>query len=99
LKLNRSQAGIAKLTGCLVGGEPDFRVYLKSGRLVFIEFKAEGGRLGAAQRARHARLEALGFDVRVVKADDAEGAVRASVAILKELGLEPQKARMVETRH
>jgi hypothetical protein len=83
LRLSRSQAGIAKITGCMEGGEPDFRLYLKPGRTVFLEFKAKGGRLSPRQIARHRRLEALGFEVRVIQADTELDAVRASKAILK----------------
>jgi hypothetical protein len=36
--------GRAKLTG-LKAGEPDLRVYLKSGKLALLELKAENGRL------------------------------------------------------
>jgi hypothetical protein len=89
LKLNRSQAGIAKLTGCLEGGEPDLRVYRKPGKCGFIELKAEGGVLRPVQVARIARLEAMGFDVRVIQADDAEAAVRAALGVLRDWGLEP----------
>lgn len=44
-------------------GEPDLRFYLPRGRLLSIELKAEGGTRNAAQKARHAALEALGFEV------------------------------------
>jgi hypothetical protein len=83
LQTSKSQAGIAKLTG-LEQGEPDLRLYFPGPFLGLIEYKAKGGRLNAAQITRHDRLRGYGFDVRVVKADTPEEAVRLSLAIYRE---------------
>lgn len=65
-------------------GEPDLRFYFDGGRTLLIELKADGGSLNAAQKTRHARLRALGFDVRVVKAKTEEDAVAQVSAIIEE---------------
>lgn len=81
-KRGRQASVIAKATG-LVPGEPDLRVYIASGRLCMIEFKAGKGRESAEQIDRIALLDTLGFTVEVLKADtEAEGAEKA-VAMVK----------------
>jgi hypothetical protein len=79
--------GRAKLTG-LKAGEPDLRVYLKSGKLALLELKAENGSLSRAQIDRHARLEALGHKVVVIQADEEDAMVTACRAFLMGLGIE-----------
>jgi hypothetical protein len=79
--------GRAKLTG-LVAGEPDLRVYLKSGKIALLELKAKDGRLSAAQSDRHGRLAALGHKVTVIHAEDEEAMVGACRAFLMGLGIE-----------
>lgn len=61
-KRGKVAANIAKLTG-MTAGEPDLRMYFSRGRLLLVEFKRPGGKLSEAQNTRHARLQALGFDV------------------------------------
>lgn len=87
--MSPSQAGRAKLTG-MTPGEPDLRIYLKSGRLGMIELKADGGRLSAAQERRHGRLRALGHTIEVVRADNEKDAVDACRAILEAWEAEPK---------
>lgn len=47
-------------------GWPDVEVFLPSGRLLLIEFKAPGGALRAMQQYRIGQLRALGHRVEVV---------------------------------
>lgn len=48
-------------------GVPDRLVVLPGGKVVFVELKADGGRLSRMQVYRIAQLRGLGADVRVVK--------------------------------
>lgn len=48
-------------------GVPDRIVLLPGGRVVFVELKAEGGRVGVLQARQIARLRELGADVRVLE--------------------------------
>ncbi len=64
----RKNAGKAKACG-LTAGEPDMRVYLSRGRVVFIELKKlVGGVVSKVQEEYHAALKELGHMVRVVYA-------------------------------
>ena len=76
-------AALAKVTG-LEAGDPDLRVFLPQARIGQIEFKAKGGSLSAAQKARHKALAALGHEVVVIKAETEEAAVDAT---LRQVGL------------
>jgi hypothetical protein len=87
LHTSKSQAGKAILTG-MKAGEPDLRVYLKSGKVALLELKAKGGRLRRDQIDRHARLAALGHKVVVIQADDEDAMVTACRAFLMGLGIE-----------
>jgi hypothetical protein len=71
----------AKATG-LTPGEPDLRLYLTGGRMLFIEYKTTTGRLSPEQRERHALLRALGFQVEVIKAATPEECAAATLALL-----------------
>lgn len=51
--------------GCT--GVPDRIVVLPGGKIIFVELKAEGGRLSRMQIYQIAQLRGLGADVRVVK--------------------------------
>lgn len=86
VRLTKSQAQLAKAQG-MKAGEPDLRFYLPGGRVFFVELKAEGGKLNAAQKLRHPILQALGLVVHVVKATTPQearaavcGLVRAELA-------------------
>lgn len=46
-------------------GIPDRMLLLPGGRLLFVETKTIGGRCSTKQKRVHARLQALGFEVRV----------------------------------
>ena len=48
-------------------GVPDRIVLLPGGRVVFVEVKAQGGRVGVLQERQIARLRGLGADVRVLE--------------------------------
>lgn len=48
-------------------GVPDRIVLLPRGRVVFVELKAEGGRIGVLQERQIARMRDLGADVRVLE--------------------------------
>ena len=55
----------------VAAGFPDLGILLPGGRAVFLEMKAaKTGRLSDAQRARHAELRALGFEVGVATCID-----------------------------
>jgi hypothetical protein len=81
VRLHPGQRDLARATG-MKAGEPDLRFYFPGARLILLENKADGGSLNADQKARHALLRGLGFDVRVAKMrslDEARAAVRAIV--------------------
>lgn len=50
-------------------GVPDRLVVLPGGRVIFVELKAEGGRLSPMQRRQMTRLRQLGADAREVKSE------------------------------
>ncbi|WP_373222700.1 VRR-NUC domain-containing protein [Flavonifractor plautii] len=50
-------------------GVPDRVVVLPGGRVIFVELKAEAGRLSPMQRQQLARLRRLGADAREVKSE------------------------------
>ena len=50
-------------------GVPDRLVVLPGGRVIFVELKAEGGRLSPMQRQQLARLRRLGADACKVKSE------------------------------
>lgn len=79
--LNPYQSQLAKATGSKAG-EPDLRLYFDGGRLVFVELKAEGGRLKQSQKERIPLLEARGFTVHVVEAASEEEVVAKVGAIV-----------------
>ena len=64
---SRSVAGMSKATG-QAAGEPDLRIYINGGRLVFIELKLTSGRLSDVQTVYHEMLRGLGHMVFVVYA-------------------------------
>jgi len=53
--------------GCV--GVPDRIVLLPGGRLVFVEVKAQGGKVSPQQRRRLKQLKRLGFDVIVLEGE------------------------------
>ena len=55
-------AAVAKATGMLAG-EPDMRVYMPAGVVVFFELKTDKGRLSDAQKILHDKLRGLGHRV------------------------------------
>lgn len=81
VRLSKRQRQLAALTG-MQAGETDLRIYRPNARLVSIELKAEGGRLNAAQKDRHALLRSLGFEVHTVKATTEAEAVRLVLDVL-----------------
>ncbi|MGJ4942463.1 hypothetical protein ACQR1W_17950 [Bradyrhizobium sp. HKCCYLS1011] len=66
-KRNRRAQMEAKVTG-LTAGEPDVRVYISGGVLLSFELKTPKGGRSKDQKGRHAKLQALGFEVITVKA-------------------------------
>lgn len=60
-----ASAGRAKAGG-LTAGEPDLRVYLTMGRVVFIEYKLMSGSVSDVQERYHEMLRGLGHMVFVV---------------------------------
>ena len=77
-KRGKLSATIAKATG-LEPGEPDLKIYMIGARILFIENKAENGKLSKVQELRHAALRKLGHRVEVIKATTCEEA--ASIAV------------------
>ena len=70
----------------MTAGEADVRVYMAHGRLFQFELKTPTGRRSKAQKERHARLAALGFEVVTIAAstpdamaDTIEAQVRAAI--------------------
>jgi len=55
---------VAKLDFVETRGAPD-RMFIKDGRVVFIEFKRPGGRLSGIQKKMIRQLEAVGAEVHV----------------------------------
>jgi len=72
-KRSRAAAMQAKVMG-LTPGETDLRLYCANGQLISIEVKTMEGKLSEPQRARHARLQALGFTVYTLWLRDPEHA-------------------------
>jgi hypothetical protein len=68
----------AKMTG-MMAGEPDFRVYLPAGRILFFEYKAKSGSASRAQIDRHAAMKALGHTVHIIKAGTSDLVVEATM--------------------
>ena len=64
-------------------GRPDLEIF-KAGRVVFIELKrAKGGRLSPSQTTEINSLEALGYEVYVVRATDGVDGIKQVQTILK----------------
>ncbi len=59
----------------MAAGEPDLRIYLPGGRVVFIELKTNAGRLSPAQEWRQEQLRQLGHRVETVYARTPRDAV------------------------
>ena len=72
----------AKATG-IAAGEPDLRLYLAGGRLRLIEFKGAKTPVNADQKKRHPLLQALGFEVVIVRAKTIEEGATAAVELVK----------------
>ena len=66
LRTSKRQGALAKQAG-MMAGEPDIRIYLPGGRIIFVEMKTTRGSVSAAQRQRHKDLADLGHIVYVVK--------------------------------
>ncbi len=69
-------------------GVPDRLVVLPGGRVVFVELKAEGGRLSPMQDRQISRLQELGADVTVVRG--AEGVARYLACCREAMGGDAQ---------
>lgn len=55
-----------------IAGLPDRMVMLPYGRIVFVELKTNTGRVRPVQTAIHNKMRTLGFDVRVIRPNQAE---------------------------
>lgn len=73
----------AQATG-LTAGHPDLTIFFRGGRCAFIENKTMAGRVSPAQRQRHAALQALGFDVAIVRAATEAEAAGQAVALVSQ---------------
>ena len=58
-------ASIAKACG-LTAGEPDLRIYMPEGRMMFVELKTKKGKLSDEQKDHHKKMHELGHVVDVV---------------------------------
>lgn len=85
-KRSKRAGGRAKAMG-MRKGEPDMRFYLSDGRLKFIEYKSRKGKLTDSQKERFPILQALGFDIRIVKALCPQDAIDQTLKILDEWAL------------
>lgn len=56
---------VVKIIQCTMNGWPDLQCH-KEGHTVFIETKAEGGRLSELQKYRHDQLKSQGFEVHTI---------------------------------
>lgn len=81
--LTPKKRGEMRLQG-MMAGEPDLRFYFPGPRLVLLENKADGGSLSKDQKARHALLRSLGFDVRVAKMKTTDEARAVILALVEE---------------
>jgi hypothetical protein len=85
----RARFGAMRKASGVLTGHPDVVVYLSGGRVLLWELKAPKGTISAAQHLVHARLNALGHAVEVIRTPEAAMAalVRAGVPIRGRLGL------------
>lgn len=63
---SKREAWALKLMG-VRAGIPDLVIGLPKGRLIFVELKADKGRVSEIQKEIHAELGTYGFDVHTVK--------------------------------
>ena len=62
------------------GGWPDYDYLKRGGKVFFIEYKRQGGKLTELQAQRHEQLRDLGFTVYVCdSADQAKGCIRSEM--------------------
>jgi hypothetical protein len=66
----------------MTAGEPDLRIYLPGGRVLFVELKAKRGHLSPAQEWRQEQLRALGHRVETVYAKTPADAVDQVLGLL-----------------
>lgn len=64
-------------------GDPDLMIFMDGERTIFIEIKAEGGRLQRTQQDRHETLRRLGFKVYLLAASDVPDLLRQLCEILR----------------
>jgi hypothetical protein len=67
----------------MAAGEPDLRLYLDDGRIVFVEVKTARGRMSGAQIERRKALDALGYETHVLQALTPAEAVDKITTILE----------------
>ena len=78
-KGGKIEAGVKRREGML-RGYPDLVIHRPGGETLLVEMKSPSGSVPAHQRAVHAQLRDLGFDVRVVKT------LEQADALVEELG-------------
>lgn len=66
-----------------VAGLPDRLVLLPYGRLIFVELKTNTGRVRPIQTARHNKLRTLGFDVRVIRPNQANAFIKECEELIR----------------
>ena len=76
--VQRMRFGAARKASGVVSGMPDVGLVLHGGRVAWLELKAPKGRTSDMQDGLHARLDALGHQVAVIRSiDEAEAVLRA----------------------
>lgn len=83
-KRNKTTGARLKATG-MQAGEPDMRIYVKYGRIVFVELKRLGNKASAAQSYWHEILQGLGFDVWIITADTPAYAVEKMHEVMDQI--------------
>ena len=75
--LNRRGHWSTPIAGSLGGGWPDITAVRADRGVLFIECKAQDGRVSDAQRLVHDVLRAAGLDVRIVRPSDVDALIEA----------------------
>lgn len=63
----RTRGGWAVKMESSIRGLPDRMVMLPGGKVIFVELKSDSGKVSFYQARIHQRMQALGFDVRVIR--------------------------------
>ncbi len=96
--LARARYGMRRKASGIVTGWPDLVIVLPAGRVVWLEMKAQDGRLSEAQARVHAQLRTIGHHVGVaVDVDTARRVLLDAGVPLREAPGQPAPAAKVRT--